>query len=135
MWQLAHLASGAFVGQQVSVPVIAFGFGVATHLIIDEIPHYWPWPMKERHWFSVVDYIITLPVFYFLLQNYHFNQEGLFWGAVGSLAVDIVLVGIPFIYHSPIGRWHKKRQPHHRQAVYILTDVAVIVLCLFLLQK
>ncbi len=135
MWQLAHLASGALVGQQASVPVIAFGLGVGAHFLIDKIPHYWPWPISERHWFTAVDYLITIPVFYFSLKYFQTNQIGIIWGALGSLSVDALLVGVPWLHHSKLGKWHHDRQPHHRKPIYLITDAVVIVLSLLFLAK
>ena len=135
MWQLAHLATGALVGQQTDNPVIAFGLGVGVHLLIDKIPHYWPKPMSERHWFTLIDYMITLPIAYWVIMNYHHNQTGMIWGIAGSLIVDIVLVGIPWIHNGPIGQWHYRRQPHHTNSMYLLTDAAVIAACIPFLIK
>ncbi len=135
MWQLAHLASGALVGQQAQNPVLAFGLGIGAHLLIDKIPHYWPWPKTERHIFTLIDYLITIPVFYFSLKYYQTNQTNLIWGAVGSLTVDALLVGVPWLHYSKIGKWHHDRQPHHRKPIYLLTDAIVIILCILLLQR
>ncbi len=135
MWQLAHLASGALVGQQVQNPALAFGLGVGAHLLIDKIPHYWPKASSQKLWFTVIDYVVTLPCAYLLITNYHTNTSGIIWGVAGGLIVDILLVGIPAIHKSKLGKWHYVRQPHRANPLYLLTDGAVIAISLILLQK
>jgi len=83
----------------------------------------------------VADYIITLPIAWWIITNYHTNPTGMIWGIAGSLLVDIVLVGIPQVHSGKLGQWHYKRQPHHTNPMYLLTDAGVIALCYFLLQK
>jgi hypothetical protein len=135
MTQLAHLASGALLGQQVSNPALAFGFGVGAHLLIDKIPHFWPASKKWKRIYTVVDYILAYSLLFWVILNYKTNSINMIFGALGSLAVDDILVGIPAVYKSKLGQWHTSRQPHKTDIAFIVTDIIMFVICMNMLVR
>jgi hypothetical protein len=91
---LPHTIVGAVVGGMIPHPLGSFLAGVASHYVLDYIPHYDPVikkgvtiPHKRKiYYLSVitVDVFCSLVLLLFLLPFPH-----LFWGGVGGAIVDI----------------------------------------------
>jgi hypothetical protein len=47
-----HVLSGALIGAVVRRPLPAFGIGVASHFVLDMVPHWGDW-RSQRHFLSV----------------------------------------------------------------------------------
>ena len=145
---LPHTITGAVVGSFLPHPAAAFLGGVASHLVLDFIPHYDPdlsgktKPSKRRklYYTSVIalDFFCAFVVLFFLLPF-----PNLFFGGLGGMLPDIdgllqfkfprwtpILsrVGIPV--HSRDGSWmHNKLKFSH--AINFLIGVSMqSVICL-----
>ena len=43
-----HVLSGALIGALVRRPMLAFGAGVASHFVLDSVPHWGKWESRSR---------------------------------------------------------------------------------------
>jgi hypothetical protein len=133
MNDLTHATTGAAIGYKVGNPILAFIFAIIFHLILDKIPHFWPGLQKNKRYYVIANYIFIIGVLVYILNINLKNQTGIIFGAIGGLIVDIILVIIPPIYKSKLGKWHNKRQIHSRNILYIWIDLAITALALVIL--
>lgn len=131
MMQISHVATGAAVGKFMPNPILAFLAGILIHFIIDKIPHYWPATKKEKTIFVIADYSVAAIVLALFLY-YGKDSGNMVYGIAGSVIVDIVIIGVPWIFKSPLGRWHTNRQPHSAQKSIVITDMIAIAVALVL---
>ena len=125
--QISHAATGAAVGKFMPNPILAFLAGVLVHFVIDKIPHFWP-PTKKGKMIQLwLDHGITYIVFALMLI-FKIGTPEIQAGIAGSLAVDIVIIGIPWIFRGPVGKWHTNRQPHQTKLASLVTDALVTVI-------
>jgi hypothetical protein len=134
MLTLNHVLVGAVAGELVETSPIAFAIGGFVHFLMDKIPHFWPTEKKYKTIMIICDWTLCVLALLFFWFNPIFPKS-VFWGGLGGLSIDLVLVGVPWIYHSRLGQWHSKRQPHHTEAIYWIGDFIVIGLCLFILWR
>ena len=122
-----HLFAGAAIGNAVQVlpgaPVIAFVLGVASHYMLDSLPHWeklsgekFPtldtetpvekWP-KENLKSAIADVIVTAMFLWYALWRHssvlHFYSSPIFWGAFGAVLPDL-LTNTPF-WNKIIVKW------------------------------
>ncbi len=131
--QVTHTASGAVLGKFIPNPILAFLAAIVLHLtVVDKIPHWWAEPQKPHPVILFFDYalaIALIAVFYYTGKL----TPGVIWAIAGSLATDIVLVGIIPIKKSKFGLWHSERQPHLDKLYTLTTDGAVILVSLIII--
>ena len=119
MLTIAHVTAGAAIGSFiVDTPtgnILALGLGVASHYILDSIPHWENWFGREIYGFpsdtplqklpkitivsGLFDFIVAVTLFVFVYRNVGsgpFYQSSLFWGALGGFLPDL-LDNIPVI--------------------------------------
>jgi len=121
---LDHVLIGALAGGMIQNSPTAFGFSTFIHLFLDKIPHYFP----DKRWKEALTISIDLTLCTAALSLFWYGpfSKSVFWGGLGGIWLDLLLVGIPPIFHSKLGQWHVHRQPHHADERYIWLDVAVI---------
>lgn len=122
---LPHTITGAVIGSFTTNSMLAFLYGVITHLILDFIPHYDPDLRTHRkkplivklfYIFALtVDISLSLVILYYLIK-----YPNLFWGAIGGIIPDVdnflqyrfkifpllSKIGIPI--HNQGTSWHNK---------------------------
>ena len=135
MLTTTHALLGASVGYAVKNPFSAFMAGVVLHFLADKIPHYWPDRKKYQIITMAIDSVCSLTVVIYLFLVDPFTNTEMAWGALGGIAVDFLLVGIPYLYHTKIGQWHTQRQPHRTAAIYLVPDFFASLLLVGLLVK
>jgi len=133
MNDLTHATTGAAIGYKIGNPILGFIFAIIFHLIIDKIPHFWPKSQKNKMYYVTINYIVLISVLIYILNLHINNRVGIIFGAIGGLIVDMVLVVIPPIYKSRLGKWHNKRQIHLKDFRYILIDWAITAMALVIL--
>lgn len=138
MLTITHAAIGGALGGLVSNPVIAFGLGVISHVIVDKVPHYWPKTIPAQLGQIIIDAFASVAMLIGLYLYTGDFYSPILWGAIGGVFVDFMLVMV-FKIHSKLwnGRlrtWHEKRQPHKRDFVYLLTDIFQIMMSLLIIS-
>ena len=130
MMQVTHVATGALAGKLMPNPILAILAGVLTHFIVDKIPHYWPATKKGKVIFVTIDYLVAfLGLVWLIYTGKMFGN--MIYGVLGSVIVDIVIIGVPVIFRSPLGKWHTNRQLHSTRKEIIAMDMIAITLGLF----
>lgn len=124
---LDHVLIGAVTGGLIQNSPAAFTFSTSIHLLLDKVPHYFPNKRLKQIITILIDLILCTSAFY-IFWNVPFPKS-VFWGALGGIWIDLLLVGVPPVFHSKIGQWHVNRQPHHTKEVFILLDIVVIIVC------
>lgn len=134
MLSTTHTLVGAAIGKSTGNPALSFFLGVISHFILDKVPHFWPWKKTKRLEEGLLDwFFVGLIIIYILLSPMQY-KTAVISGAFGGLIVDIVLVGIPQVRKSKVGKWHNHRQPHHRKGLqYFMADLSLIIFCLIYL--
>lgn len=137
MLGVSHVLLGAAVGKSIASPPVALLAGIASHLIVDKIPHFWPKTKKAQNrqiWTDVLGVIILFAAFLFWPFS---NKINIFWGAFGGGLVDFVFVLVPMAFpkfmNNPVRVWHEERQFHHSNLVYLLTDILLSIISLVLI--
>lgn len=137
MTGVTHTAVGAAVGRFIPNPILALFAGVLSHLLIDKIPHFWPESKKSQDIMIVLDGALSLTLFLVLVFSPLENKTPLLYGAIGGASVDLVFVILPMFwksfYSNPVRVWHEKRQSHHHNLTWAITDVVQIALALGIL--
>lgn len=132
MMMLDHVLLGGMGGILIENPLLSFTFAFITHFLFDKIPHFFPPKTKLKNQIITA----TLDLFLSLLVLYLFWSSALprsvFWGGVGGIIIDIVLVGTPQTLKSKIGQWHIDRQPHREDYRYIALDLAIILIAILI---
>jgi hypothetical protein len=124
---LTHASAGALAGAFITNPVVAFGAGVVIHLVMDKIPHFWP---KEKIYQDKLINIDTLISTLFLIALFIYPESrsaSIIAGALGGVMVDLYLV-IIMKQKGKIAEWHTKRQYHHQEPIWLLTDIAIFII-------
>jgi hypothetical protein len=131
MMQITHVATGALAGKLMPNPILALLAGILTHFLVDKIPHYWPATKKGKVIFVTIDYLVAfLGLAWFIYTGKIFGN--MIYGVLGSVIVDIVIIGIPVVFKSKLGRWHTNRQPHSNRKEIIAVDMMMVVFGLFI---
>jgi hypothetical protein len=131
MMQITHVATGALAGKFMPNPIMAILAGILTHFVVDKIPHYWPATKKGKVIFTVIDYLIAfIGLAWFVYTGKIYGN--MIYGVLGSVIVDIVIIGVPVVFKSPLGKWHTNRQPHLNRKKIIATDMIAVALGLFI---
>jgi hypothetical protein len=130
LMQISHFSSGALVGGLSPNPPVAFIAGVAAHFVIDKIPHYWPESTRGKWLFTIADYAIAISLFAAIFATRGAGITNMVWGLLGSAAVDVLLVGVPFLRKSRLGQWHTNRQPHRAERWMLMSDALLSAACL-----
>lgn len=113
-----HLLAGAALGGLMNNPVVAFGLGLASHFVLDAIPHFEqgtyraglaPNLKPEEVQIKTIDYvlagldfIIGIFILYFFLKNNFFTHQNIIFGAAGAFLPDLI-DNVPF--------WNKVLRP------------------------
>ena len=141
MLTVAHTTIGAAIGSFIvdtpSGNVLALGLGVASHYILDSIPHWENWFGREIYGFpsdtplqkfpkitiisGLFDFIIAVTLFVFVYRNVGsgpFYQSSLFWGAFGGFLPDL-LDNVPLISNVAIRLPGVKRERAFHEQVHI----------------
>ena len=97
---VAHSLVGAAVATKTDNLAVAFLLGMATHFILDAIPHLDPgtifnpfgkpnvkWP-KVVYLFVLLDFAITATIFYLLRDHPDLNL--MIFGALGAVSIDVI---------------------------------------------
>jgi predicted membrane channel-forming protein YqfA (hemolysin III family) len=122
------VVTGATVGKYIPNPILAFTAGILIHFLIDKIPHYWPVSDKKLKTILLVfDYTFTIIFITSLIVTDRWSA-GVFMAVVGSLIIDIILVGLRTGRESKLGVWHNTRQKHLSKPFNFLTDLIVITI-------
>jgi hypothetical protein len=127
MMATTHVLAGAGIGEIITNPYLSFVTAVITHFIIDKIPHFWPAKYKDQVLLNVFDWTVAAIIILLFLGYPIDNQSSILAGALGGVAVDIVLVGLPYFYNRKVGGWHTGRQLHQREPIFLVTDLLFIV--------
>jgi len=135
MMQTSHFSSGALVGKLSPHPAVALALGVASHFVIDKIPHFWPASTRAKWIFTIIDYLVATVMIGVVLFASKADRTNMLWGVVGSASVDILLVGVSSLRRSRLGQWHTLRQPHRTERIWLLTDIALTVVCIVLIVR
>lgn len=132
MMMLTHAAVSGGLGELVVNPYIAFPLGIATHLMLDKVPHTYVAEIMKNGILKYLDTFSTLlfMILLFLVPTAH--QAGLIWGAFGGIIVDVYLLGV-IKNKGKVADWHSKRQPHKENSAFVLTDVAIFFVGLILI--
>lgn len=130
MMQISHWSNGALVGRSAPNAAAAVGLGVASHFVLDSVPHYWPEPLPKQTAWVAVDYAVSVAMLAALVcagrdMTDRSRRRRALWGIAGAAAVDLLLVGLPQGYRSRVGQWHTHRQPHRTAPRWLLTDALV----------
>ncbi len=110
MFLIIHGPVGALIGQYVANPLLAFILGIASHFVLDIIPHgddtlsqkvgsgYW-----RRVSVAVVDGFFTVLL---LLAFYHAGsyQPSIIWGSIGGMLPDFMW-GVPELLKRKTFNW------------------------------
>jgi hypothetical protein len=131
MLALTHAVIGSAAGELVENPSLAFLSGVVLHFIFDKVPHYFPKRFRYKEEIAVLDWLLSA-VFVWFLFYFHFSAVAI-RGAIGGFSVDVVLIPIPMIRNSFIGRWHINRQTHIHKLYQISLDILFIAIALAIL--
>ena len=134
MMGVTHTAVGAAIGKYIPNPWLAFAAGIASHLVIDKIPHFWPEAKADQNKLIVIDGIFSGSLFVYLATTNTNNHLSVLAGAFGGAFVDLVFVILPMFvksfYNNPIRVWHEKRQYHHHDVSWIISDMMQIGIAL-----
>ena len=118
MYISVHAAAGAAIGQFIGNPIIAFIAGIASHFLLDIIPHgdeninkwkFFKSPFKRLLAASMIDFFV---LFVFLIiwmrLNFDISQlNGMVAGMAGGIAPD-ALWGFHEFSNDPILKKYKK---------------------------
>jgi len=113
MWYLIHAFVGCIIGGYVSSSIfIVILLAAISHFLIDMLPH-WDGPFNKKHFektgrikfhksiyaIETVDFLIAVGIVILMVLKFPYLNSGLMiWGAVASLAPDIIKAG----YFSPL---------------------------------
>jgi len=144
MFLTIHAATGAFIGEQVHSPIMAFILGFLSHFVLDIFPHgdyeaikNYRQGKKIKTMFSIVlidGIIMTLFILLLFTKKDFFHPNTVAWGITGSILPDL-LVGI----YELTGKYFKKfRNFHYFLHNYLKFDVSfltglIIQIILFLI--
>ncbi len=113
-----HAAMGAFIGKLTGNPVLAFFIGMASHFLVDMIPHgdsgladnfrVHKVKRKQAVTYTLIDAIIAIFFILILANTKDINSMRTFtWGIVGAVLPDLI-VGIYDVTKSPLLKWFYK---------------------------
>jgi hypothetical protein len=99
---VTHAVVGAALGTLINAPLPAFGVGVASHLVLDALPHNEWFPM----WLEAVFSAVSIGLLVFAL---HSTYPAALWGALGATLPDVEIVVLQL--------WHG-REPKREEALF-----------------
>jgi len=118
---------GALIGQNVPTPGLAFAVGVASHFILDLIPHgdsklYHGYKsgesVRKSVTYVVIDSLFSIAIFIYLLEVAPYASRGtLIAGVVGGVAPDALVA---------LGEGVRTRLLHRFQHLHIRIHDAVV---------
>jgi hypothetical protein len=87
-----HVTAGAVIGITFQDPYLVFPTAVASHFVLDLIPHWDPDParLKRALGFLTLDTIAALLVLLWAISEHHSDRRAIFWGAAGAILPDII---------------------------------------------
>lgn len=134
MLATTHTLVGAAVGKELGNPYLSLVFGIALHFLFDKIPHFWPKKRIHQGIILAFDWLFCLG---FLIYSFVQGDDNLpvFFGALGGFSVDFVLLTFAPIRKSAVGKYHIRAQHHRRNPLYVLVDVLVIFLSIYILGR
>lgn len=86
MWVAAHATCGAALGKWIRRPVLLASAAVASHIVLDWIPH---WDYPARPVWGIVDLVIAVGLVALFCKPDRLAWWGAFWAVVPDL--DVVL--------------------------------------------
>jgi len=81
MTTASHAAAGALVGSLTGAPVAGFALGIASHAIMDIVPHY---DLSDYRVDVVLTILVSLSLFFVSR-----GDPALVWGVVGGVLPDL----------------------------------------------
>jgi len=123
-----HIVTGAALGTLTSEPALGFAAGVASHIVLDMIPHH----DHRRRWVAALE--ITAGLLLLTLLGWRYGLTPVFWTALGAALPD---VEVPLYYLGFIRRRvfpsHNGWTPHLKARLPFGIGVQVLICCVGLL--
>ena len=133
MMSLTNAAVGAFAGEFIDSPPLAFLAGILLHLIADKIPHLWPKKTADQKTLIITDLVLSslfiLGLIFWFPASHHWSVVA---GALGGVSVDFFFV-ILLQQQGKWAEWHTNRQPHKSELILLWTDVVLFCISMFAL--
>jgi hypothetical protein len=87
-----HIAAGAAIGITFQDPTIVFPAAVASHFVLDMVPHWDPDPseMRKAVGLLTVDFCVAMIVLLWAISQHHGDRRAIFWGGFGAMLPDII---------------------------------------------
>jgi hypothetical protein len=138
-----HVLSGALIGAVTRRPAPAFAAGVASHFVLDAVPHWGDWA-STRHFLraAVPDGLISLAAMGAIAALSPAERRlAVVAGMTGAALPDIDKPATLFFGRSPfpvaVDRFHQRiqREASHRAPLEVLTAGALAVTVLTALRR
>jgi hypothetical protein len=115
-----HMLAGALVGRYARRPAAAFPVGVASHVLMDVVPHWGDWDDPELLRVARVDGLVALAVAVHAVRSTPpHHRAAVLAGMTGAGLLDLDKPGRHFFGVSPFPRrvdaWHARIQ-HGRES-------------------
>lgn len=117
--ELNYAVVGAVIGAETGNPFSAFFLSIIGHFIIDKIPHFWPKTQKAKTFYVSFGYLITGLFLLLIFRSSYHAKTIMLIGAITSVGIDTIIIGVPFIHKSKLCLWHTSRQPHKDKPIFI----------------
>ena len=138
-----HVLSGALIGALARRPLPAFAAGVASHFVLDAVPHWGDWGSLRRFLrVAVADGLVSLAVAGALAAASPSERRlAVLAGMAGAALPDLDKPGRLFFGRSPfpaaVDRFHGRiqREAWHRGYVEILAAAALTPAALTVLRR
>jgi len=132
MMMIDHVLIGGASGLFIENSPVAFGLNTLVHLVLDKLPHYFP----EKKPSQALTVAIDLTACAVALSFFWFGPvpKSAFWGAMGGIWIDLLLVNSPLSMNTGLGKWHLTRQHHHTNYNFILTDLFIVLVTLLVIS-
>ncbi|MBI4122545.1 MAG: hypothetical protein HY462_00945 [Parcubacteria group bacterium] len=134
MYLTVHAAAGAAAGTFIAEPWVAFAAGIATHFILDMIPHgdegieSWTWfksKLSRIAAATLIDCAVLLVFFLYWIQNADMQLlPGMLYGAAGGIVPDTIW-GLQKLTDTPLLNWYCKL---HSAVHRLITKIQITTL-------
>ena len=115
MYITVHAAAGAAAGMFISEPWVAFVVGIATHFVLDAIPHgdegieSWKWfktKLQRTVAAAAIDFAVLAAFSVYWLQNADMQAiPGMLYGMAGAIVPDTIW-GLQRLTDTPVLNWY-----------------------------
>ncbi len=149
-----HAAVGFTIGALVSDPYIAIPLALASHYLLDGLPHFevstfrkpGEKKLKPKNLFELIFVLTDAGLAFAFLAFFHiYFSPSAFWGVIAGVAPDVldnVFLWSPYLHRIPVFRelhsFHKNFHHTARNrevAVGVLTQILIIALCVLILLR